>query len=96
MMMLEQALLLAAIVIWGLLWGYSTLLVMLVFMKETDSLYAYPMRVALDRFVESFGCGWLRTLHNLQLSQLRTISYSMFGVVTAGVALTLFLTGGHP
>lgn len=91
MLMLEQTFLLVAIVIWGLLWGYSTLLVLLVFMKETDSLYAYPMRTALDRFVESVGCGWLRTLHSLQLAQLRLISYLMFGLVSVGVALTLFL-----
>jgi len=93
--MLEQALLMIAVVIWGLLWGYSTLLVMLVLMQETDSLYAYPMRAALDRFVESVGCGWLRTLHNLQLTQLRWISYLMFGLVTLGVALTLFLAEGQ-
>ncbi len=88
--MLYQLLLGMTSVLWGGLWGYSTLLVILVFMKETESFYAFPMRAALDRFVETLGFGWLKPLHDLGLTHLRLVSYALFGSITLGVGLVAF------
>ncbi len=85
--MVNQLVLGISAILWGGLWGYSTLLVALVFMEETESLYAYPMRAALDRFVDTLGFSWLKPLHGMQLSRLRFISYGMFGLITLGLGL---------
>jgi hypothetical protein len=89
--MLFDLLAAVSIIFWSGLWAYSTLLVLLVIMKETESMYAYPMRMALDRFVDALGFSWLKPLHDLQLQRLRLISYSLFGVVTLGVGIVLLL-----
>ena len=89
--MLISLLILLTVLLWGGLWGYSTLLVTLVWMREQDSDYVYPMRIALDRFVESLGLGWLKPLHSLGLEQQRLIGYGMFQLVTIGVAYTLLV-----
>ncbi len=87
--MLSEILLGFTALLWGGLWGYSTLLLVLVFMRETESLYAYPMRSALDRFVDTLGFPWLKSLHQLQLERLRWISYVMFGLVSVGISVML-------
>jgi hypothetical protein len=91
--MFEPILIGLSAVLWGLLWGYATLLVVLVNFKEQGSVYAYPMQAVLDRFVESLGLGWLKDLHALQLRPLRQISYALFGAVTLGVAFMLWVLG---
>jgi hypothetical protein len=91
-MVLPQLILSLALVASGGLWAYSTLLVFFIYLEETDSFYFYPMRMALDRFVEAMGLGWLKPLHGLQLSQRRSLSYCLFGLVSLGVAFLLWLT----
>ncbi|ABC99913.1 hypothetical protein CYA_1759 [Synechococcus sp. JA-3-3Ab] len=91
--MLEPILIGLSAVLWGLLWGYATLLVLLVNFKEQGSVYAYPMQAVLDRFVESLGLGWLKDLHAMQLQPLRRISYALFAAVTLGVVLMLWVLG---
>jgi hypothetical protein len=89
--MLYQLLLSLAALLWGGLWGYSTLLIALVWMKETESLYSYPMQAAMDRFVDILGCGWLKPLHDLPQWQLRWISYGLFGFVSLGVCVVILV-----
>jgi hypothetical protein len=91
--MFEPILIGLSAVLWGLLWGYATLLVVLVNFKEQGSVYAYPMQAVLDRFVESLGLDWLKALHAMQLRPLRRISYALFGAVTLGVAFMLWVLG---
>ncbi|MEN9203540.1 MAG: hypothetical protein Q6J46_12170 [Thermostichus sp. DG02_2_bins_29] len=91
--MLEPILIGLGAVLWGSLWGYTTLLILLVNFKESGSVYAYPMQMVLDRFVESLGLGWLKTLHAMQLKPLRQVSYALFAVVTLGVAFMLWVLG---
>ncbi|MEN9225057.1 MAG: hypothetical protein Q6L60_09220 [Thermostichus sp. HHBFW_bins_43] len=91
--MLEPILIGLSAVLWGSLWGYATLLILLVNFKESESVYAYPMQTVLDRFVDSLGLGWLKTLHAMQLKPLRRVSYALFGAVTLGVALMLWVLG---
>jgi hypothetical protein len=87
--MLVTLWILVTALLWGGLWGYATLLIALIWMREQDSEYAYPMRIALDRLVESVGCNWLKPLHSLSLERQRLIGYGLFGVVTVGVVYTL-------
>ncbi|MDX2271805.1 MAG: hypothetical protein NW237_07625 [Cyanobacteriota bacterium] len=89
--MIEESLLAIAAILWGSLWGYSTLLIVLVLLQENKSLYAYPMRMALDRFVELLGFNWLKSLHQLQLTTLRLVSYGMFVIVSLGVSFLLLV-----
>jgi len=91
--MLEPILIGLSAVLWGGLWGYATLLIVLVNFKENDSAYAYPMQAVLDRFVESLGLDWLKALHAMQLKPLRQISYALFGAVTLGVVWMLWVMG---
>ncbi|MFT0787392.1 hypothetical protein [Synechococcus sp. H55.10] len=91
--MLEPILIGLSAVLWGGLWGYATLLIVLVNFKEQGSVYAYPMQVVLDRFVESLGLDWLKALHAMQLKPLRQISYALFGAVTLGVVWMLWVLG---
>ncbi len=89
--MVYQILIGLTIILWSGLWSYSTLLVVLVFMKDSESLYAYPMQVALDRFVDNLGFSWLKPLHKLEQTRLRQISYGMFGAVTLGLSLLVMV-----
>ena len=91
--MLEPILIGLSAVLWGGLWGYATLLIVLVNFKEQGSVYAYPMQAVLDRFVESLGLDWLKALHAMQLKPLRQISYALFGAVTLGVVWMLWVLG---
>jgi hypothetical protein len=91
--MLEPILIGLSAALWGLLWGYATLLVALVNFKEQGSVYAYPMQAVLDRFVESLGLSWLKELHAMQLQPLRRISYTLFAAVTLGVVFVLWVLG---
>ncbi|MEN9252778.1 MAG: hypothetical protein Q6L49_10095 [Thermostichales cyanobacterium HHBFW_bins_127] len=75
------------IILWAGLWAYATLLVIDVILEETDSLYRYPMRLSLDRFVEQVGLPWLKQLHRLPLPERRPFSIGLLLVVTLATAL---------
>ncbi|GAB4215321.1 MAG: hypothetical protein OHK0012_15220 [Synechococcales cyanobacterium] len=76
-----------AIVFWAGLWAYATLLVVFVILEEADSTHAYPMRMALDRFVDNLSLPWLRGLHRLPLPQRRRLSFALMVLVTLGTVL---------
>ncbi len=77
-------------ILWGGLWGYSTLLVFDVYLELTGSDYHYPMQLALDRLVELVGLGWLKPLHRLELQQRRWFCLALFGLITLGVGVLLW------
>jgi len=75
------------ILVWAGLWAYATLLVMYVILEECDSVYTYPMRLSLDRFVENLGLRWLKQLHRLPLAERRRMSISLLVVVTLATVI---------
>ena len=74
------------------LWAYSTLMVFWVLLEDSESIYTGPMRVALDRFVDTFGMSWLKPLHQLHISERRPISFGLFAAVTVGIGVLLYLS----
>lgn len=77
-------------VLWGGLWGYTTLLVFQVYLEDTGSDYQYPMQLALDRFVDLLGMGWLKPLHRMEIQRRRWFSYGLFALITVGVGVLLW------
>lgn len=75
------------IIVWAGLWAYATLLVIYVILEESDSVYTYPMRLSLDRFVENVGLAWLKELHRLPLVDRRRLSIGLLVVVTVATVI---------
>jgi hypothetical protein len=75
------------IIVWAGLWAYATLLVIYVILEESDSVYTYPMRLSLDRFVENVGLAWLKQLHRLPLVERRRLSIGLLVVVTVATVI---------
>ncbi len=75
------------IIVWAGLWAYATLLVVYVILEESDSVYTYPMRLSLDRFVENVGLAWLKQLHRLPLVERRRLSIGLLVVVTVATVI---------
>jgi len=75
------------IIVWAGLWAYATLLVIYVILEESDSVYTYPMRLSLDRFVENVGLAWLKELHRLPLVERRRLSIGLLVVVTVATVI---------
>lgn len=82
-----------ASIFWAVMWAYATLLILYVFLEDTDSMYFQPMRISLDRFVDTLGMGWLKPLHDMDVARRRIVSYSLFVLVTIGVGLVLWSAG---
>ena len=92
-MLISHLLVTLSLIASAALWAYTTLLVLWVLLEDNDSLYAYPMRTALDRFVDTFGMGWLKPLHQLHISERRPLSYGLFAAVTVAIGLLLWISG---
>ena len=75
------------IIVWAGLWAYATLLVIYVILEESDSVYTYPMRLSLDRFVENVGLAWLKQLHRLPLVERRRLSIGLLVVVIVATVI---------
>ncbi|MEM6445580.1 MAG: hypothetical protein AAFY57_08745 [Cyanobacteria bacterium J06642_2] len=90
MSLLSEIALVTASIFWAVMWAYATLLILYAFLEDTDSIYFQPMRMSLDRFVDTLGMGWLKPLHEMNVAQRRAISYGLFVLVTIGVGLLLW------
>ena len=93
-MLITHMLIFLSVIVSATVWAYSTLMVMWVILEDAESMYARPMRPAMDRFADTFYLSWLKPLHELELEERKPISLGMFGLVTISISLLIWMIEG--